>query len=456
MLSAPALHRFAKTTARRAGSTWMGALLGLSLASPGLAQPLQQTEASEMARKDLVGSLLPLPLGSTSERQRLRELYAGLLSDGGRSFVPLSLVTDPLFEFKQTGDRRTIPDPRAGGRGNNANDRLTNCLLGWLLYGERNSLEQGLLVAEWLAGAPEYQDQGHVQRHPSLALAAIASPDPGQQQRLISGFLGSLSRLQGSRFWGERDDWSIGLAGIRPFLRSVGAAHRFVYFLRALRVRNLVTEEQIAAHQLPFSDPEQWLDRVQERFREFCTWRKTLGDQAPRGWQTEAGQWSYGDPITHWPYLDSRDPAGRDSTWFHYGQIFLYECLSVKLFYPDRFENLFELRAQEVAEWSLLIGTDLLGSNPTGMNVRSRRNWFYPTNPQFGRPFRQWTTGEKTQWGESVYCLLPSLSFVRGFDRLRDEVAQVHTRTSSFSNFEGEVNCAALMSVWIADLQDGE
>ncbi len=408
------------------------------------------TEAIPQARRNAVGSLFPFSLDRPHLRARARQLYSSFLARGQQSYVPNDEITDPLGAFKQSGDRSAIPDPRSGGRGNNSNDVLTNRILAWLLYEDEAALEDGLLHAEWLVEVLDQQDHAHVQRHPTLALYALATRDAGQRERLLNGFLSSYRTLQSSRFWVDREGWMIGLAGIRPFLRACGAAHRFAFNLERLIDLGVVTREQVEAVGLVFgNDTDGFLDRVSSRISEFMSWRKMEGDQEPRGWQTSPGEWRPGDSVTFWPYLDSRVVSGRDSTWFHYGQIFSFEMLSIKAYYPQRFHSIFQRRTSEVAEWAFVIGADFLSESSSGRHMVSRRDWFFPTNPQLQIPFHQYTSDDQDLHGENTYCLLPGFYFVRGYTGWKSWAVSQHVASSKFSLFDGEVNFAALMTLYL-------
>jgi hypothetical protein len=422
------------------------ALVCLSLLFPVPARSVGTGE--DEPRRDAVGRLLPLSLGSESGRQSWAALFERILSRAGRSYRPTETLSDPLSEYRASGDRRDIPDPRAGGRGNNASDRITNLILGWLLEGDALAREQALLLAEWLAEVPEYQDHAHVQRHSALALCALATPDPVQRERLLDAFLVSFRILQQSRFFNYDDDhWMIGMAGVRPFLRAQGAVHRCSFYLERLLEMGALTPERVAAAGFPFATTDDLLDRADDRLAQFFSWRKVSGDNEPRGWQTDPGGWQQGMLVNFWPYLDSRIPSGRDSTWFHYGQILPYEMLVMRTYSPARFRPLFEARAAETCEWALSIGVDFGFPFSTGLNMVSRRDWFYPTNPALQAPFRTWTEQQREDNGESVYCLVPCLSFVRDLAEYRRQAWLLHARTSSFSDFEGEVSFPMLLGI---------
>lgn len=401
----------------------------------------------EDKRKDAVGSLFPFPMSTAEDRETAAFRYGEMLRRSFVSYVYEEIVEDPLEQFRASGDRSKIPSPTSGGRGNNANDRLTNRILGWLLFDDDVALESALNISDWLAEALDRQDHGHVQRHPSLALAALATSDEVQKERLLSAFLSSFHTLQVSRFW-RPENWQVGLSGVRPFFRAVGAAHRFSYHFDKLRELGEITDEQIASYDFPFASTSDLLDLVGERLAEFLSWRKVLGDDEPRGWQTDPGGWRPGSAVTFWPYLDSREPSGRNSTWFHYGQIIPFETLVIKVFYPERFTQLIADRASEVAEWALLLGSDLTFGHSTGFNMVSRRDWFFPTNPQLQRQFRYWTEDEKDVNGENVYCLMPAVYWVRGYYEFKRTTLRGHVNSSKFSTFAGEVSFAGYLAVW--------
>lgn len=434
--------------------TWILVCLGVaSLTAPAGAMPpeSQETLGSETLRRNAVGALLPVPLRTPSERGKMRQLHDEMLAVTGASYRQMTVESDPLREFRRTGDRGTIPNPTRGGRENNNNDRLTNLILGWLLYDDPIARRSALNVAEWLAESLERQDHGHLQRHPSLALAALITPDPELSDTLLDAFLKSYQTLQHSKFWWE-ENWMIGMTGVRPFFRAVGAAHRYTWILNRLVAEGYLTDDQLDRMDFRFDDTESFLNRVDDHFSEMLHFRKVPGDDEPRGWQTDPGGWYPGLPVTFWPYLDSREPAGRNSVWFHYGQIIPFEMLSIKIYHPERFTPLFADRTAEIVEWALEIGSDLLGEEATGRTLRSRSNWFFPTNPVLSEPFRFRSIAEKKEDGERTYCVLPAIYFVRDRLSTRIRAATMHVETSGFTTFPGEVSFAAMLTLWQASL----
>lgn len=441
--SAP--KRFAVRILASLGATTLVA--SLCAARPETGEALDR----DSVRKDEVGSLLPIPLQSPRQRALMRRLHDVMLAETGFEYRQMTVAKDPLKEFKRTGDRSTIPNPTRGGRGNNSNDQLTNLILGWLLYNDSVARDSALNEAEWLAASLDRQDHGHVQRHASIALAALAAPTPAQRDRLLNSFLLSYRTLQNSKFW-QDENWTIGMTGVRPFFRAVGAAHRFAWISNRLLRNGSITQLQMDRTGFRFEDSASFLKRVDERLTEMLSFRKVAGDEAQRGWQTDPGGWNVNLPVTFWPYLDSKEPSGRNSTWFHYGQIIPFEMLTIKVYHPERFTPLFSGRAAEVAEWALEIGADFVGEGATGYNLRSRSNWFYPSNPVLQEPFRNRSEAGKVEDGEQEYCFLPAIYFVRNRVETRSHAAVTHVRSSGFTTFNGEVSFAGLMALWQATL----
>jgi len=413
--------------------------------------------AAEAARaraeeeRNRVGRLFPIPLGTAEEREALRLLYEKGLRTTSRRYVGLVRVKDPLEKYRASGNPANIPDPRRGGRSNNASDRVTNLLLGWLLYGDENARDEAVAVASWLAEILDEQDNGHVQRHPTLGLAAIAARDDAMRARLLSAFLGSLHRLENSRFFVDDPggaSWMIGMAGVRPFARAVGAAHRMVQVLERLVAEGYLGKDVACGDPFPFATPADFAARARERLEVMCSWRKTMGDDQKRGWQTEPGGWFSKGDVTLWPYLAERETRGEHVTWFHVGCIWPYEMLVIDT-HSAGLPDIARLRTRELASWALEIGYDGGHSGMTGRNLRSSRGTFYPGAPGLGRPYRLRPEGERRS-GEAAYALAPALFYARGsLDRRRKELRK-HLRTSECTTYPGEVSWPTLLvlQVW--------
>lgn len=407
-------------------------------------KPSEKDPAEE--KRDLVGSLFPIPLGTKSLREESRALYEKAFATANWRYTPMNRIPDPLEKFKATGDERQIPDPRRGGRSNNASDRITNHLLGWLLYGDQRAREAALVQALWLAQVPNEQDHGHVQRHPVMGLAAMAADRQETRLRLLSAFLDSYSRLQNSRFFVDdpgNESWMIGMAGVRPFLRAVGAAHRFVHVLSKLVEHGHLGARELDPLIVKFKEPDKFLERVQDRLLQFCLWRKKLGDQEKRGWQTEPGAWLKGRKVKNWPYLSEREVLGNHVTWFHVGCLWPYEMLVVETHW-GKLPTIARLRTEEIATWALEIGYDGGHIGMTGRNLKSSKGTFHPQNPLLQRPFRKANRNQRLQ-GESAYSVAPALYFSKMSEAKRKQELRRHFRTTKSASYPGEISWATLL-----------
>ncbi len=413
---------------------------------PGTKKNEKQKPVDPVVEKDRVGKLFPIPLGTAKERAIARKLYEKALVPAGRRYMAALQVKDPLERYVRTGDEKSIPDPRRGGRGNNDSDRITNNLLGWLLYGDEKARDNAVNLANWLVQIPDKQDHGHLQRHPAIGLTAIAARDGETRAALLNGFQVAFHRLQNSPFFQddpENEKWMIGMGGVRPFVRAAGAAFRFSQVFEALVEQGYLTPEMLKEVPFTFETTQDFLAVVEGRLLQFCSWRKVAGDTSKRGWQTDPGEWVKTRDLITWPYLASRNPKGRYVTWFHLGCLWPYEMLVIETHSPG-LAPLIKERTREIATFALEVGYDGGHSGMTGLNLKSTSGTFHPDNKKLWTAMRA-RTREDRLGGEAAYSLAPALYFAKAIVSARQRQLRRHLRVTKAVSYPGEVSWATLL-----------